>query len=482
MSEKIVFVKLDEWLKNFYNLSEEMPLFKKDWESIKEGNLAYDFQSGYQAALEWLDSKDSKNNPDLQEKLKTFVKKWPLMLHLNNLMEQEDLPKAQETLLSLKEVDGRDPSVYFHLGYIQKRLGKTEESINNYHKCIELYPDFLAAYTNLARTYTEIGERDKAVELLRKALEIQPGDVYILEELAALKEVFPVFTQPGNYESLVYIEKKDYQKAIEKEIEKVESPEELFNLANILMQDTLYNSALKAINRYLELEKDNKLNGWLFKAELMRITENLEQTERLLQEIENQFSELPADYYFILAKMQIQQNKISEAIDSLQKLIETDFNHTEGLNLYYFLLKELNRDEDVLEELENIQKDFPESWAALYQLGFHYALNEQLTEAEKYFKQALEINPHFQNILLDLSGIYGKQGKHLEIIQLLEPYFKNDELNFPSPLWNLANAYKITQQFEKALDVYEKILTLPNASPIYIQNAKNEINQLEELI
>jgi tetratricopeptide (TPR) repeat protein len=351
MSEKIVFVKFDEWLKNFYNLSEEMPLFKKDWESIKEGNLAYDFQSGYQAALEWLDSKDSKNNPDLQEKLKTFVKKWPLMLHLNNLMEQEDLPKAQETLLSLKEVDGRDPSVYFHLGYIQKRLGKTEESINNYHKCIELYPDFLAAYTNLARTYTEIGERDKAVELLRKALEIQPGDVYILEELAALKEVFPVFTQPGNYESLVYIEKKDYQKAIEKEIEKVESPEELFNLANILMQDTLYNSALKAINRYLELEKDNKLNGWLFKAELMRITENLEQTERLLQEIENQFSELPADYYFILAKMQIQQNKISEAIDSLQKLIETDFNHTEGLNLYYFLLKELNRDEDVLEEL-----------------------------------------------------------------------------------------------------------------------------------
>ena len=61
-------------------------------------------------------------------------------------------------------------------GVIYSRLGQYEEAIQNFVKCLELYPDkalpSVASYLHLGRTLARIGRKDEAVERLKKALEL----------------------------------------------------------------------------------------------------------------------------------------------------------------------------------------------------------------------------------------------------------------------------------------------------------------------
>ena len=131
-----------------------------------------------------------------------------------NLFGQRDIPVAR-----------------FQLGNFFVSLGLRDQALKMYEECVEIFPDFWEAHSNLADMYRGANRMEDALTHYRKAVEIKPnfaaghvrlGDVYasrreVKQAIAAYKKAIAI--QPGMVMAhkklaLLYFRIKDYKKAI----------------------------------------------------------------------------------------------------------------------------------------------------------------------------------------------------------------------------------------------------------------------------
>lgn len=67
-----------------------------------------------------------------------------------------------------------DSGTYTMLAYISRAEGNQEETIGYYNKAIELSPQGISVYVNLANYYQILGQIDKAMEIVKNGLNINP--------------------------------------------------------------------------------------------------------------------------------------------------------------------------------------------------------------------------------------------------------------------------------------------------------------------
>jgi len=127
------------------------------------------------------------------------------------------LERTEEAKLALEEaleVEPENSNLWYNLGYLNGETGNYDESVEAYRKAIEVNPNYMDAYINLAFTITEKAKevRAEAMEMdldtyqkegaaieakadeyykqalpvLEKANEITPDDQAILESLSGL--------------------------------------------------------------------------------------------------------------------------------------------------------------------------------------------------------------------------------------------------------------------------------------------------------
>ncbi|MCZ6678910.1 MAG: tetratricopeptide repeat protein, partial [Candidatus Poribacteria bacterium] len=51
-----------------------------------------------------------------------------------------------------------------------------EEAVAAFDKLIEQYPDYVDGYIGLGHAYERMGKYDEAIEVIKKAIEIEPKD------------------------------------------------------------------------------------------------------------------------------------------------------------------------------------------------------------------------------------------------------------------------------------------------------------------
>lgn len=90
---------------------------------------------------------------------------------LNNL---EEAGKQYQKSL---ELDGNNVLTLMDYGSLCNRLGKYEDAEKYFNKIIEIHPDITPPFLNLAIVYRAQGKTSLAIESLKKALVIKPGDV-----------------------------------------------------------------------------------------------------------------------------------------------------------------------------------------------------------------------------------------------------------------------------------------------------------------
>ena len=78
-----------------------------------------------------------------------------------------------ESALRKAAVDKPEP--YFELAEMQVKLGRVKDAEKSYRRVIELDPEYVQAYNNLGNVLADNGRPGEAVELLRKAIEIEDG-------------------------------------------------------------------------------------------------------------------------------------------------------------------------------------------------------------------------------------------------------------------------------------------------------------------
>ena len=114
----------------------------------------------------------------------------------------------------------------------------------------------------------------------------------------------------------------------------------------------------------------------------------------------------------------------------------------------------------------------------LSNLGWAYYNKKEYNLAEKYYKDALKIEPRFAIALSGLGKTYIATGRISEAIAVLEKAVKNSPGSAELYL-DLADAYRLSREYKKALNAYKKVIELAPDSPLAV-DAQKEIKGLRD--
>jgi tetratricopeptide (TPR) repeat protein len=105
-------------------------------------------------------------------------------LYASLLDETKRYKQGQEMLVKAVEKFPKNAQLMFFLGNMQDKLGDKTATMNSMRRVLEIDKDHIQAMNFLAYLYAEANDRlDDAEKLVRRALELQPGDGYFMDTL-----------------------------------------------------------------------------------------------------------------------------------------------------------------------------------------------------------------------------------------------------------------------------------------------------------
>ena len=99
-----------------------------------------------------------------------------------------------------------------------------------------------------------------------------------------------------------------------------------------------------------------------------------------------------------------------------------------------------------------------------YDLGTQYLRENRLADAERYLKEAIELDPVFVDAMDHLGMVYRRQNRLAEAEAM---YLRSIELNRENkvPFMNLAVVYRLQNRLNEALDLYKIVIQLDQNDP-----------------
>ncbi|MDI6686795.1 MAG: tetratricopeptide repeat protein [Desulfobacterales bacterium] len=172
------------------------------------------------------------------------------------------------------------------------------------------------------------------------------------------------------------------------------------------------------------------------------------------------------------------KERLDLAIHHFKKAVEIKPDYTPAKNSLGAAYLAQKRWDDAIACFKEITEDllYVTPHYPLSNLGWAYYNKKEYDLAEKYYKDALKIEPRFAIALSGLGKTYIAKGRISEAIAALEKTVKNSP-NSAQLYLDLADAYRLSQEYGKALDAYSKVIELAPDSPLAV-DAKKEIKNL----
>ncbi len=168
-------------------ISGKRVLSREDEERLRSlGYIGGDFSSG-----------KSKSLPDPKDKLESLK----ILLDAKECEYRKDISCAIEKYETLIKIDPEIPLSYHYLGRIYHRTGNYGRAVEVIKKGLEINPDSYQLLSQLSAIYTVMGKYNEALEAAKKALEIKPD---FFEALVAIGWILSHTNRP--HESLHYYE------------------------------------------------------------------------------------------------------------------------------------------------------------------------------------------------------------------------------------------------------------------------------------
>ncbi len=453
---EITYVSLPLGLAQFHHLPTHVPLWLHQQEVVEK--KGYDFSAGVGAMEELLRQAPRSPGAYLYQ---LFVKKWPKLMEVNPYFESGRFAEAIPKLVEILNIDPECPLTCFQLGYCFRVTGELEKSESFYKQALRMAPEAGWIYSNLGRTYLAMMEKAKAAEVFWKALELLPGDHFVLEQLLGLGELFLL---PGKEKEegtpTSFIRRVDYEKKMSGIVEKEKEPQALLKLGWGLLQNRMIDLACRCFEKSLEIQKD------LSEAFLGLGTAHLEsgrysEAEKMLT---GYLDENPKSVaaHLSLFKVYLALDERDLAWDEIQTAVQLDPGRLDATRQLFYLFRESDRKEEGLECLDRLAAENPQGFAPLLVKAQSLGEDNQWPEAEEALREALRRSPDNEEVLLFFTSELGKRGKKAELIQLLEG--RSEPLPLSLSI-NLALAHSQTDQLEKGKRVLRDFLARPGNSP-----------------
>jgi len=148
-----------------------------------------------------------------------YIRKWPFWQKAAPLLESLRVAEAIPVLVGVLDLDPDCPLTCFQLGFCFRATGEYEKSETFYKKAMMLAPEAGWIHSNLGRTYVLWGHEEQAKEVFWQALQLLPGDSFVLEQLEALGELVRLSDEPDHPETGRFVKRADFEKAWDHVIE-----------------------------------------------------------------------------------------------------------------------------------------------------------------------------------------------------------------------------------------------------------------------
>jgi len=297
--------------------------------------------------------------------------------------EKEEVIKKAEKLTfeEAKASIVADPYVMFGIGLRKEAEGNIDEAEKFYSYAIELKPNMVDAWVNLAEIKSKKGKIDDGLKVLEDAEKIVPADPKIKSAKA-----------------LFYMRKGDYKKAEE-----------------------ILKKASSEVGMKKEIEKTT---GYLF-IETGRYNLGL----FIFDELSKKYPDDPENF-FMKGEIYMRTRNFADAVREFEKGLKIKRDKVIFLKLGICYFK-LNAIDDAERALKEALAEDSNMWEAYLNLGLIYKRKGEFEKAEEMYKKALSFGKKPQ-ILYNLANLYETMSsyyqmstqKFLEYLRLAKNYLK----------------------------------------------------------
>jgi tetratricopeptide (TPR) repeat protein len=369
------------------------------------------------------------------------------------LLQLRQQEKALELLKKATEAPNASGQLYARLGMVYSMVGKKEEAIEANRTAIRKSPHSLAGYQNLVHIHLQARQPEEAMKVLEPAARQPNAEPILLVELA---DLYATIMRGGGGDA-----------AKEKALEMLGRADKL-NPANPLLQQKLADSLAalgesdRAAELYLKLlEKYPNLPT--LREKLTELYIRGKDRKKAIEQLEAIVRTNPtsAQAYYMLGSLAFDEKDYKKAVEHLSKALLLTPNFEQ---LYYDLAGayvNANQPREALKTLEKARGRFQphfvnEYFTAMahnrlkdhtnalkhlvaaeviaratetnrltqgfyFQLGAAYERTQNYTEAEKYFRRCLQMDPKFSEAMNYLGYMWTERGVNLnEAHRLIE--------------------------------------------------------------
>ena len=131
-----------------------------------------------------------KAYPELEQTILGRYKDWMVYLELGQIdLKRRDLVRAEKNIMSAYQLESKHSGVLNAVGALHYKWGKLEEAKKFFERSIASNPGNLEPYMNLASYYKKMNEPQKAAEMYREILKINPQFTTAREALRPLAQL-----------------------------------------------------------------------------------------------------------------------------------------------------------------------------------------------------------------------------------------------------------------------------------------------------
>ena len=354
-----------------------------------------------------------------------------------------DVPNAIADLEKARSLSPKDPQILFNLGLLQGRAGNADKAREMYRQGLVLQPDDSAANQNYALLLMQAKQYEKALAPLNKLRGLQPSNpsvrVSLIEceikaghkedaqrEIQSFLGAAGVTLQDRMKTAQVLAEDHEATAAeivLQDTVKRYEdSPEAHAGLGKLLLDRNEHEDAVRELGRAAQLSPDTPAYS-LGLAEALLLWKHYTAALQFLEAVRPKFGTLP------------------------------DFRYKRGLAFYG-----LYRYPDALGEFEALVKERPRADLVWFFLGNTWLATGKLENAESSYRQAIALNQSNASYYAALGQLLRQsEGNRVtEAIETLRRALKLDPSDYQSQK-ELALCYERSANLKGAQDLLEQV-------------------------
>ena len=374
---------------------------------------------------------------------------------------------------------------YFTEAQVERKKGNLAKSVELLKKAIELDPDSLYLKRELATVYLQNKDDENAINVLEGIIKEHPDDVKSLIIYGGIKQVHKDTQAAIDAYEKVIAEDPQQEKVyallggLYIEAGKLDQAERVFNqmienfpgtyaghfyLGKVYAKQGKLKEAEKEFKRTLEIEPE-LLEPRYELLELYKEKKNTRETLKIYQDIlkrnpNNIRASMELGYYYY------SDGKVALAEEIFKKLGQRSIAEFEVIVLVIQLYLDKKKYDEGIVILQGMLKAVPDSPEINHVAGIAFYGKKDNPAALKYFMKVTAESRFYEDAVIHASYILSENKQNEEAIQLLRDAIENEPQNAEFKYY-LGTFYEDSEQFDKAAEFIKAAIELDQDNPRY---------------